>query len=158
MRGFPAQVGLGFGWKTDITAVDYDSTAEVTLQRIILAAPAVSALIGSRLYPNIIPQGAPNPAMTYQQISGPRQHDMQGAVGFAKARYQINCWAETYAKAKELAEVVRQVLDGYSSQGVIKVIHLANEGDLPKTSPGLDQLTRYGKRLDFFVWFTEPTV
>jgi hypothetical protein len=158
MRCFPAQVGLGFGSTSATPVIDLDGTVEAVLQRIILAAPAVSALIGSRLYPNIVPQKAPNPAMTYQQISGPRLHDMQGAVGMCKARFQINCWAASYAKAKELAETVRLTLDGYSSEGTIKVIHLSNEGDLPKTKPGLDQLTRYGKRLDFFVWFTERTI
>jgi hypothetical protein len=159
MRGFPAQIGLGFGLvEPPVPVIDYDATAEAVLQRILAVAPAVSVLIGSRIYPNIVPQKAPMPAITYQQISGPRLHDMQGAVGMAKARYQINCWAVSYAEAKELAEAVRLTLDGYSSEGTIKVIHLANEGDLPKTLPGLDQLTRYGKRLDFFVWFTEATV
>lgn len=157
MRCFPAQVGLGFGSVSALPVIDLDGTVEAVLQRIIVNDPAVSALIGSRLYPNIIPQGTPNPAMTYQQISGPRGHDMDGAIGLTKARYQINCWAASYAKAKELAEAVRLTLDGYSSSGTIKVIFLANEGDLPKTKPGLDQLTRYGKRLDFFLWFTEPT-
>jgi hypothetical protein len=159
MFGFPAQIGLGFGRNEPaVPVIDYDSTAEATLQRILIDTPVVSNLIGTRIYPNIVPQKAPMPAVTYQQISGPRLHDMQGAVGMCKARYQINCWAASYAKAKELAEVVRLTLDGYSSAGTIKVIHLANEGDLPKTIPGIDELTRYGKRLDFFVWFTEQII
>jgi hypothetical protein len=156
MRGFPAQIGLGFGLvEPPVPVIDYDSTAEAVLQRILAAAPVVSNLIGSRIYPNIVPQKAPMPAVTYQQISGPRLHDMQGAVGLAKARYQINCWAVSYAGAKELAETIRLTLNGYRSSGVIKFIRQADEGDLPKTLPGLDQLTRYGKRLDFFIWFEE---
>jgi hypothetical protein len=156
MFGFPAQIGLGFGRNEPaVPVIDYDSTAEAVLQRILIDAPVVSNLIGTRIYPNIVPQKAPMPAVTYQQISGPRLHDMQGAVGMAKARYQINCWAESYAKSKELDEAVRLTLDGYSSAGTIKVIHLVDEGDLPKTIAGLDQLTRYGKRIDFLVWFTE---
>lgn len=156
MFGFPAQIGLGFGRNEPaVPVIDLDGTAEATLQRILLAAPVISNLIGSRLYPNIVPQKAPMPAITYQQISGPRGHDMQGAIGLTKARYQINCWAASYAKAKELAEAVRLTLDGYSSSGTINVVHLANEGDMPETLPGEDLLTRYGKRLDLFVWFRE---
>jgi hypothetical protein len=156
MRGFPAQIGLGFGLvEPPVPVIDYDATAEAVLQRILAAAPVVSNLIGSRIYPNIVPQKAPMPAITYQQISGPRLHDMQGAVGLAKARYQINCWAVSYAGAKELAEAVRLVLDGYSSAGTIVVIHLNNEGDMPEIIAGDDVLGRYGKRLDFMVWFRE---
>jgi hypothetical protein len=156
MFGFPAQIGLGFGREeAAVPVIDYDSTAEAVLQRILAVAPVVSNLIGSRIYPNIVPQKAPMPAITYQQISGPRLHDMQGAVGLAKARYQINCWAVSYAGAKELAEAVRLTLDGYSSEGTIAVIHLNNEGDMPEMEPGADVLSRYGKRLDFIVWFRE---
>jgi hypothetical protein len=156
MFGFPAQIGLGFGRNEPaVPVIDLDGTAEVTLQRIIINASAISAFIGSRLYPNIVPQKAPNPAMTYQQISGPRGHMMSGPIGLTKARYQINCWAASYSEAKGLAEVVRLTLNGYTSVGVIKMIRLADEGDLPKTIPGLDQLTRYGKRLDFNIWFQE---
>lgn len=158
MRGFPAQIGLSFGaFVPDVPVIEIDDTVEATLRNVLVNDVFLNMLIGTSIYPNIVPQGADIPAITYQQISGPRLHDMQGAVGMCKARYQINCWAASYAAAKELAEAVRLTLDGYSSEGTIKVIHLANEGDLPKTLPGLDQLTRYGKRLDFFVWFTEAT-
>lgn len=156
MLWLAAQIGLGFGViEPAVPVIDYDSTAEAVLQRILVNVPAVSNLIGSRIYPNIVPQKAPMPSVTYQQISGPRLHDMQGAVGMCKARYQINCWADSYLGAKELAWAVRLTLDGYGSEGTIKVIHLADEGDLPKTSPGIDGLTRYGKRLDFNIWFQE---
>ena len=159
MRDFPAQIGLGFGsFVPDVPVIDYDNTVEAALPSILINDTAVNMLVGDGIYPNIIPQGADIPAITYQQISGPRVHDMQGPNGMVKARWQINCWAADYAKAKELAGAVRLVLDGYSGtalQTVIDVIHLINEGDMPEMAPGTDELARYGKYLDFIVWFRE---
>ncbi|MBN1807185.1 MAG: DUF3168 domain-containing protein [Sedimentisphaerales bacterium] len=132
---------------------------EKALHYILVNNSAVTALVGSGIYPNKIPQGAAVPAITYQQISGVRFHDMLEAAGMVKARYQFNCWAAGYAKTREIAEAVRLALDNYSgtaSQTVIDVIHLDNEGDMPEMTAGADELGRYGKYLDFIVWFKEP--
>jgi hypothetical protein len=133
---------------------------ESALHNILVNNTAVNALVGSGIYPNIIPQKAAIPAITYQQISGVRVHNMVEAVGMVKARFQFNCWAASYAKTREIAKAVRLALDNYSgtaSQTVIDVIHLDNEGDMPEMMAGADELGRYGKYLDFIVWFREQT-
>lgn len=137
-----------------------DTTIETALFSILIGDATINSLIATRVYPNIVPQNAPMPAITYQQISGPRDHVMAGPTGLVGARYQINCWASSYAGAKELAEAVRKELDGYSgtvNTRVIEVIILEDEGDMPEVTPGADALKRFGKRLDFIVWFKEPT-
>lgn len=159
MRGYPQQIGLSFGAHTpDMPVIDYDNTIEAALVYILVNDIAVNMLVSTRIYPNVIPQDADMPAITYQQISGPRVHDMDGAVGMVKARFQFTCWAENYDKAKEIAGAVRLAIDGYSGtvlQTVIDGIHLGNEGDMPEMMPGADELSRYGKYLDFVIWFKE---
>jgi len=159
MRGFPGQISLGFGsFVPDVPVIDYDNTIEAALHSILINNTPVNMLVDTGIYPNVVPQNAAMPAVTYQQISGPRVHDMQGSVGLVRARFQVNCWAESYAKAKELAGAVRLALDGYSGtvlQTTISVIHLDNESDMPEMLAGVDKLARYGKYLDFIVWFEE---
>jgi hypothetical protein len=118
----------------------------------------IAALIGTRFFPNQIPQKESLPAATYQQGKGDREHDMEGAVGMVNSEYTVICYGESYSAAKELAEAVRKRLDGYSGivGGVtIDVIMLTDELDVPEFKPGTDILSRYGKRLTFTVWFKE---
>ena len=127
----------------------------------LIADSTVVGLVEKRIYPNMVPQSAAMPAITYQQISGVRDHVMAGAVGLVKSRYQINCWAASYSGAKDVSEAVRKQLDGYSGtidSCEISCIMLDNENDIPQVSPGSEKLTRYGKYLDFIIWYKESTV
>jgi len=120
--------------------------------------PAVTDIIGINIYPNVLEPAAELPALVYQQISGARDHVMAGPSGLASPRFQLTCWAETYAKADELADAVRQTLDGYAGtvdSVVIQCIHLLDEADMPSVRPDSREQKRYGKRLDFQVWFKE---
>ena len=61
-------------------------------------------------------------------------------------------------EAKELSEAVRKELSGYSgtvNTREIEVIHLEDEGDIPTIRPGVETLYRFGKRLDFTIWYQE---
>lgn len=125
---------------------------EKALCTILNRAEAVTNIIGTSIYPLVLSPDAVLPALVYQQIAGPRDHVTAGPSGLASPRFQITCWAATYGKADELADAVRQTLDGYSGTVdgvVIRVIHLLDESDMPGTRPDNKVLSRYGKRLDF---------
>lgn len=87
---------------------------ESALRTYILAGTAVADLVGTRMYPGKMPQEPTLPLLVYQRVSGPREHDMNGAAGIANPRIQIDAWATTYAGTKALATAVRKRLDGYS--------------------------------------------
>ncbi len=73
------------------------------------------ALIGDRVYPMMIPQGATLPCLTYQRISTPRivTHDTSGATGdLARPRFQFDAWATTQKAAKAITDQVRAALNG----------------------------------------------
>jgi len=74
----------------------------------------VTALIGTRMYPNVIPQDATLPALAYQQISRPGSMAHDGAPGYAWPRYQITAQAQTYDEVDDLTNKVRIALDGSS--------------------------------------------
>jgi len=76
-------------------------------------APAVSAIVSSRIYPQLLPQNPTYPAITYNQVSAVRVHVLAGAGGKARRRISVNCWATTAKAAEALADAVRRSLDGF---------------------------------------------
>ena len=131
---------------------------EKALCTILNNTAAVTDIIGTSIYPEVLSPDATLPALVYQQISGVRDHVTAGPSGLASPRFQLTCWAATYQRAAELAEAVRQTLDGYSGTVVgiiIQAIHLLDESDMPSVRPDNKEQTRRGKRLDFQVWHKE---
>ncbi len=83
---------------------------------------------------------------------------MDGAEGMAECLYQIDCWGTTYDSVRNVADAVRGALSAYSgaAAGVtIDVAFLDNENDIPEYSKESDVAKRYGKQLDFTIWFRE---
>lgn len=135
-------------------------TIETALVTKLEAAASVIALVGDRIFPNRIPQGVGMPAIAYEQLSGPRDHVMDGNTGLANTNYIFKCSCAIYAQAKAVSEAVRIELDGFRGTvgGIaISCIMLEDEKDEPETRPGTDELMRFVKVLNFKVAFQETT-
>lgn len=141
-----------------IRVLGTDDIIESALYSILSSDDTIVDLVNTRISPNIISQKTIMPAISFQQISGQRGYVMAGPDGTVESRYQINCWANTYNASKELSEAVRKKLSDFTgtvNSRKIELIKLEDEGDLPNLSPGVDVLRRYGKRLDFLIWYKE---
>lgn len=128
-------------------------TIEEGLYELLTMDTAVAALVGTRIYPLLVPQDADLPAMAYQRISGPRDHTHSGASGLAMARMQLTYLASSYAAVKALAEAVRAALDGLrGSMGEVTVgsCMLENEFDSWAAVFGLPTV-----RHDYLIWYQE---
>ena len=116
----------------------------------------VLAIVANRIYPMLVPQDAAMPALTYQKISGNWQVQMDGPHNMSRERFQINCWAETYAGAKSLADAVRAELNGYDTGNAsigVHLITLENETDLLVDVGDMRGTRRYARAMDFMVWY-----
>jgi hypothetical protein len=60
----------------------------------ILADPAITAQIGTRLYPIKLPQAPTFPAMTMQRISNFPASSLRGRASLARPRYQFDVWTK----------------------------------------------------------------
>jgi hypothetical protein len=128
---------------------------EAGIYAILAADPTVSPLVGTRIYPGMLPQGATLEAIVYQRVSGPREDTLGGVATLVHPRIQIDCFAETYAEAKALATAVRAAFDGYSgaAAGVtIQCVRLLDDADVVDIDPELEGRRRYRIRQDFEVW------
>lgn len=92
---------------------------ESALRAIIIEDNGVKA-VTTRCYYNYIPQSPTYPLIVLQRVTGNRIHHLGGPSGAARPRIQVESWAETYAAAKGLANLIRVALDGkkYTKEGV----------------------------------------
>lgn len=73
--------------------------------RLTGAAP-VSAIVGTKVYWVKVPQNQSRPYIRLQTISDVRPEHLQGYDGARVTRVQCDCFAETYAVSRDLAEKV----------------------------------------------------
>ena len=84
---------------------------ESILRSVLVADPAVAALVGDRIYRKRLPRESTFPAITFQMITRPQD----GLTGVVRARIQYNCYAAPKQDlvAATLADAVRCALHGY---------------------------------------------
>lgn len=68
----------------------------------------LSGLAGGRVFPMVI-SGNTYPAITYQRVGGTPVTSLSGLNSLDHGRFQIDCYAETYLSAKQLANQVKQL-------------------------------------------------
>lgn len=76
--------------------------------------PGLGALIGTRCYLFDLPQEPTLPAVTYLRISSVTEYSHSGDSNLQHARWQINCWAGTYTESFNVAQQVKNVLNGWA--------------------------------------------
>lgn len=134
-------------------------TVEVGLMVYLEADAPLAALVGTRLYPNVLPQrNLTLPAIVWQRIATTRVNSLSGPSGLATPRFQFTCWAATYAAAQAVAEALRTALDGYTGAAGAYTVSdaiLEDEGDMYEPSIGLKEKEAYGVRVDYTIWHPE---
>lgn len=157
--------GLGYNnyptighWQEKSIGITTDDSIEAALHSLMSGDATITDLVSTRIFINLALQGAAVPHITYQQLSGLRDQVMIGPSGLVESRFQINNWSDVYTETRSMANAVRGLLDGFSGTvGTVEIeaIHLIDESDIPQFPAGKDVIKRYGKRLDFTVWFKE---
>lgn len=88
-------------------------TIAQSLYTYLTADSSIGAVVGDRIYPQIIPQAElGRPALTYFQESGEYIEHLAGRSDLRMAEFEINCWSPTYLAARNLAQVVDTALTG----------------------------------------------
>lgn len=121
----------------------------------LTGSSAISAIVLSRVYPQVLPQAPTLPAISYNLVSAVRVRDLEGPAGKSRHRISINCWANTYAAARSLADAVRREIDGYGSgymgDTFVGSISLENEIDLFEEDAGRQNVGIYRVVQDYII-------
>lgn len=86
--------------------------------------PVVAEKVGAHVYIGVAPTNATLPRLTIHRIGDAHVHHMTAASGMADVTIQVDCWADDPIEADEVAETVRESLDG---------LHHMNIGLAPNT-------------------------
>jgi hypothetical protein len=117
----------------------------------------VSALVGTRVYAQKLPQTPTTPALTYQLITPRSLISHQGMSGTAYPRYQITGWDTTEAGISALMKAVRICMSCYKGTVGAAPNTVVIQASLPvggyetyEPETGL-----FMRALDFEIWHAE---
>ena len=117
----------------------------------------VSALVGDRVFPVIVPQDVARPAIAYFKVSDPPGRTF-GRRFFARPRYQFNCWGTSYETARAAGDAVKAALENYAGMmggdNGVKVRMTYFEGDLDLYD---DPTGQFVTAIEYSIEHVEPT-
>jgi hypothetical protein len=131
-------------------------TIEAALYTYLSTHAGLSALIGTRIYPYMVAQGAKMPAVAYQLVDDIPVHSSVADVKVHAARFQFSCWGggtSGYTSACAVAAQIKSALQDYSGTmggaGGVVVQHCY----LELTTDLYDEtMERCGRAVDITIW------
>ncbi|MDD4985867.1 MAG: DUF3168 domain-containing protein [Dehalococcoidales bacterium] len=111
----------------------------------------INSLCEGRVYYVSAPQDVTAPYIVFLKVSAPREHAHDGAAGLARVRFQFSIFSSTYLAAKQTAQAMQAILQGYqgTSEGIyIHVCLYDNETDMYENN-------FYHVAVDYIVWHRE---
>lgn len=101
----------------------------------------LAALVGTRIYPNELPQDVAKPAIRFRLIADdvPQPQQVTGATDLVRARYQFDAFAPAYDDARDVRDQIKLALKRWSSAGppVVQVAFYLSSVDLFERDTGL---------------------
>lgn len=127
------------------------------------ANAGVAAIVATRVFRGIAPQGQALPYLTLQLISNDHQDHMTAASGLADARIQVSSWDKTEHGAEALANAVREALDGFTQATLggsgytadVRRISLEGEAENYVAPMAGDDVGVFGVMQDYGIWYGE---
>ena len=105
---------------------------EAVLRSALVANSTVNGLVGTRIYPLVAPTSAAMPFVTWRRMGIQRTQTLGNPLGTPKLTLEFAVYGSTYDQAREVADAMRVVLDGYggsSDNTEVKQASLENESD-----------------------------
>ncbi len=129
----------------------------VAIYDILKNDSAVSALVGTKIYPMQVKEGDSAPYITYQEISNVPSPTKQTVSLLDQIRVQISSFAEKHEDCFSLAKKVRTALDKASgiyatSTFVTKIKQLDYDGEIDL---GLDNADLFERAQDYIIFAEE---
>lgn len=128
----------------------------------LLNDPGIAAVVGTRVYPQVLPQNPTLPALTYQVVGNPRRPvNLASPNTLATARVQITAHSKRLGECEPLAEAVRQALQGFTGRlgglnFVVVSSILDDETDLGDNAQDGTESTFRRIAVDYLIRYREP--
>ncbi len=89
---------------------------EQAAAQALVADPAVAMILGQRIWPVIAPASASLPFATWRRTGVSRSQGLSGPTGATSVQLAVDVFSTTYEEAREAADRIRSVLDGWGGQ------------------------------------------
>lgn len=99
---------------------------EHAISPYLLSVPAITGLVGNRIYPRKRPQGDPLPGLTWFLSGGGSLESLQGSSGLGHPTVQFSAWSKSYGQAALIREEVRKAVQGFRGLWIDLEIRGAN--------------------------------
>ena len=86
------------------------------LSSLLLANASIAAIVGTRVFPVILPQGVVSDSIVYSRILENESYHYVGASGLIIARFQIDAWSSSADRANTLGDLIKEHIGGFSGQ------------------------------------------
>lgn len=100
---------------------------EQTVYTVLTTNPAVQAIVGTKVYPLVIPEEADVPAVVYQKVGTLVVNSLDGFSGLESIRLQFSCYAKTLFQAKQLAQSVSAALNGSAVLKCVRTMEMDDQ-------------------------------
>lgn len=128
-------------------------TIEEALAARLTGDVGLTALVEDRIYPQVMPDDCPKPAMTYQRIDAPRIQTNEGTSGLVPARFQLTIWDPSYSSVKQVAAKVMAAMSDFA--GVFTGLEVQG-AQLDDDRDGYEPDTKLRNvQLDYILWHVE---
>lgn len=126
---------------------------EEAIHARLAATAGVTAITGSRIYNQVLPQNATLEAITVQRISTVRESAMGTDPGQAWARIQVCSWATLHGEARVLAEAVRAALQRW--RGTVAGVEVEDSFLINELDRYEDEREIHRVLQDYRIWYRE---
>lgn len=131
---------------------------EAVLRSALIANATVTGLVGSRIYPVLAPASASLPFVTWRRSGIEREQTLGNPMGVPRVTVEFSIFGTTYNQARELADAMRLVLDGYGGTAdntQVRQTALENEVDDFVNLQGSDLPPVYQITQTYDCWWQE---
>lgn len=131
---------------------------EAVLRTALVGSTAVTSLVSARIYPVLAPASAALPFVTWRRTGIEREHTLSTPMGVPRVSVEYSIYATTYEQARDVADAMRVVLDGYGGSAnntEVKQTSLENESDDFVTLAGADMPPVYQITQSYDIWWQE---
>lgn len=116
---------------------------------LLSADATIAAKVGSRIYPQLMPQDCPKPAVVYTVVSDVPLNSFDGHTsGLSNARVQVDVYSYAYKEAQETANAIEALLGSHVTVSLSSL--RVSRRDLYENSTKLHRVS-----MDFSLWGEE---
>lgn len=87
-------------------------SAETELYAALSGRAGLTALVGTRIYPDAIPENASLPAVVYVRSNTTPYYNIGGLLLAEDVKFSLTAWSESRTQAEAVADQVRLALNG----------------------------------------------